>query len=732
MNYSDYRFTLDVQIHQSQVSVPVTLGDSARRLCIGLTDGRKPYTIEDGCRAVFNAKKPDGSTIKNDCIIERNTILYEFTEQTTSVEGVVNCDITIYDTDGKVLTSPQFIIVVDKRAVRDGEIPLSESESTTLDKIITSEQDRQDTFVANEAARQDAFNTAEAERKADFDKFYNERYLNNIPVADLSFFERVNVLKGIELEKSADGTLWNGDGEIVSNNVSAAYSTINKMIDVMQGHRYRIPLFWGFIYLYDEDGKNGTQIVHTIYPLRDFEFEVPNGKTKIGITYGFNTVEMPTEMFRETPTKDEESRLPLKSERLIITPENIQSKETREFIQSNMGFETDFGAFKKPNVLEGVTLSRGEQGVVWNFDKTLTSNEYSGYYAPITNLIKVEGGHRYMIPRFYGFVYLYGNSEYGTKVTRVELPLRDFEFDVPANVTEIGITFRPDVMEMPSQMFRLTPTEEEKDILPLKIGRLSITPENIVNEDLLNIIDPKRNTVIVNFGDSIFGASRAPDDISTFLSKITGATAHNCGFGGCRMSYHPDPDFDAFSMTRLADAITTGDFTLQEKAVNNPSSAGVPDYFAEGLTTMKELDFSKVNIITIAFGTNDWNGVVLEGSGDKTFAGALRYSIETILTTYPHIKIFVCAPTYRFWMDANGTFTEDSDTKLGGTSLTLVDIVEKAREVAKECKVPFIDNYYDLGINKFNRHYYFSGADGTHHNLNGRKLIAEHIASCLF
>lgn len=159
MNYSDYRFTLDVQIHQAQVSVPVTFGDSARKLCIGLTDGRKPYVIGEGCRAVFNAKKPDGTVIKNDCIIERNTILYEFTANTTNAEGVVNCDITIVAADGKVLTSPQFIIVVDKRVVRDEEIlsQLPEDKRSTLDNMIAAE-------IARDAAESNRVK-AESERK---------------------------------------------------------------------------------------------------------------------------------------------------------------------------------------------------------------------------------------------------------------------------------------------------------------------------------------------------------------------------------------------------------------------------------------------------------------------------------------------------------------------------------------------------------------------------------------
>lgn len=151
MNYSDYRFTLDItNTLQAQVSVPCTFGDSARRLYIGLTEGRKPYDIANGCRAVFVAKKPDGTSIFNDCIIEGNkTIVYEFSANTASAEGVANCEIRLYGTNGKLITSPQFIIVVDKRVVRDVEIPLSESEHSTLDNIILAENQR----ISNEAER---------------------------------------------------------------------------------------------------------------------------------------------------------------------------------------------------------------------------------------------------------------------------------------------------------------------------------------------------------------------------------------------------------------------------------------------------------------------------------------------------------------------------------------------------------------------------------------------------
>lgn len=143
MNYSNYRFTLDTQSNISQVSLPVRLLDTSRRLYISLTDGGSPYIIEDGCRAVFYARKADGNPIMNDCIIEKNTqIRYDLTQQTTACAGVVDCEVRLYGTDGKLITSPRFIMVVDERVVYDEDFPLSDAEQTVLDNIILSETAR--------------------------------------------------------------------------------------------------------------------------------------------------------------------------------------------------------------------------------------------------------------------------------------------------------------------------------------------------------------------------------------------------------------------------------------------------------------------------------------------------------------------------------------------------------------------------------------------------------------
>ena len=43
-----------------------------------------------------------------------------------------------------------------------------------------------------------------------------------------------------------------------------------------------------------------------------------------------------------------------------------------------------------------------------------------------------------------------------------------------------------------------------------------------------------------------------------------------------------------------------------------------------------------------------------------------------------------------------------------------------------------IDNYYDIPINKFNRTHWFPSGDGTHHNVLGGKLIAQHMVNNLY
>lgn len=242
---------------------------------------------------------------------------------------------------------------------------------------------------------------------------------------------------------------------------------------------------------------------------------------------------------------------------------------------------------------------------------------------------------------------------------------------------------------------------------------------------------------IVNFGDSIFDNGQATgEDVSTYLAQKTGATVLNCAFGGCRMGAHTASQFDAFSMYKLADAVATGVWTEQDEAL---SGQDIPGNFATTLARLKAIDFSEVDIITISYGTNDFAGGLGLGGESKYFTDwALDYSIKTILSEYPNVRIFVCLPIYRVWLTEQYAFDEDSNTKEvttwtgGDVKHKLTDFVEAERTVCKANQIPVIDNYYELGINKWNWTTYIPSSDGTHPNTTGRDLMAEHIAHCIW
>ena len=205
------------------------------------------------------------------------------------------------------------------------------------------------------------------------------------------------------------------------------------------------------------------------------------------------------------------------------------------------------------------------------------------------------------------------------------------------------------------------------------------------------------------------------------------------------MGRHTSENYDPFSMYRLAYSIANNDWTLQDAALEDTS---LPNYFASTIALMKSLDWSEIDVCTIAYGTNDFaDGLIpyRDEYGKNNFncySDALRYSIETLLGAYPNLRIFVITPHYRFWMQS-GQFVDDSNTHevqswVDSKYYKLTDYVQAGMDVAKEYQIPVIDDYYDLGFNKFNRSVYYPAADGTHQNVTGRKMIAEHIAHCLY
>lgn len=239
--------------------------------------------------------------------------------------------------------------------------------------------------------------------------------------------------------------------------------------------------------------------------------------------------------------------------------------------------------------------------------------------------------------------------------------------------------------------------------------------------------NPLAGMTCVCFGDSITGNYTNPFDYPSIIARKTGMVVVNGGFGGCRMAQHPSNSYTAFSMYNLADSIASGNWTVQDAAVESVESANA----AEHLAALKEVDWSAVDYITILYGTNDFTGGVPIGEDDENlstaqFKGALRHSIETILTAYPKIRIVLLTPIYRFWKE-NGTVTDSDSYENSGLKLT--DYVEAVTDIADEYKLPVFNLYNSLGINKINRTTFL--ADGVHPSEDGLERIGESIAARL-
>ena len=137
MNYSNYRASLDIHAAGSQAVLHAKQGDTKRQILVTLTEDGRPYLIGSDCRAVFTAKKPDGSILFNDCAIEGNLISYSFTAQTTALAGRLDCEIRLYGADNGLITSPGFDLIVDATVYQDGDVVESAAEVSALTSLVS-------------------------------------------------------------------------------------------------------------------------------------------------------------------------------------------------------------------------------------------------------------------------------------------------------------------------------------------------------------------------------------------------------------------------------------------------------------------------------------------------------------------------------------------------------------------------------------------------------------------
>ena len=133
------------------------------------------------------------------------------------------------------------------------------------------------------------------------------------------------------------------------------------------------------------------------------------------------------------------------------------------------------------------------------------------------------------------------------------------------------------------------------------------------------------------------------------------------------------------------------------------------------VTKAKNNDFSNVDILTIAYGTNDWSngeGIgTIDSVDEYKYMGALNVGIQAIYAKNIGIQIVLLTPLFR--KNANTTTNRHGET--------LEDYANAIREIGKKYNLRVIDFYEECGFNDINIDYYTD--DGLHPNAYGQPVL---------
>ena len=259
-------------------------------------------------------------------------------------------------------------------------------------------------------------------------------------------------------------------------------------------------------------------------------------------------------------------------------------------------------------------------------------------------------------------------------------------------------------------------------------------------------IQKKSNTgyTVVMLGDSLIGNYNDDTSVPVHLEEFSGAKCYNCAFGGSNLGTDTVGSVNQlllpFRGFKVIEAIVNNDYSEMDAAIaSDPEYTTILEYYADHVATLKRMDWSKVDIITMSWGTNDWGtSVTLADNAQNlkdtnTLGGALRTALETLWATYPHIKVMICGVVWRGGTISDGSLSWESDTHTNGIGAYLEQYEEKEKAVAKEYHVPFVEmyNYTNINIHTWKNYFPTSGSNATHPNAKGRYVMARRYAQHL-
>ncbi len=242
-------------------------------------------------------------------------------------------------------------------------------------------------------------------------------------------------------------------------------------------------------------------------------------------------------------------------------------------------------------------------------------------------------------------------------------------------------------------------------------------------------------TTILCLGNDPFSDDRGPEGLAELIASKCDATVYNCAFPNSCISmkyqeYSDSYPLDALSLYLVTASLCGGDYTLMEHAVNQLTQG--QDIARAALDTLKNVDFSTVDMIVMMYDLNDYRDgrSLVDLNNDinlLTWAGALNASIAQIKQTYPYIRIVILSPAYGSYEDENGSLIDGDKTNLGNG--VLPDYVQYEVDTAMANGVSILDNYYGTITQSAAQECL---TDGYRLNRTGRERVAARFAKAIF
>lgn len=224
-------------------------------------------------------------------------------------------------------------------------------------------------------------------------------------------------------------------------------------------------------------------------------------------------------------------------------------------------------------------------------------------------------------------------------------------------------------------------------------------------------------TAIV-FGDSVMGKGVTNyHDCPYFVRKITGMDVINLAMGGSAIHVRNDTEWDAMGFVGLCEQIVSDDYSRLQAASNynfEGQSGATRVYSMISNIDWSTVDFVIINYAGNDISTDDATSIIDDATNPyntRTYLGAFRTAIETLLREYPHLQVLVTTGVWRWWKINNEIIT--SEERVMANNHYYYEWGDALMECAQnEYHFPVFDFYRNLGTNKLN--YLEYSTDGAH------------------